>query len=317
MRKISTAGMLAAFSVAVSAAPALADPSYTAYDLLNSFNVITSGDFTTSAETEGAVLVGGNLGPGTGGLDNKAGSAALSSNLSPYFGRVSVYGNASGAWTVTAGDNVMIGGSNTASFANAATVTPSSSFTISSSEVQQVLSNLSTTLAGQGGTAIAPSSGQLTFVGAKTGGTDYFTISLAQLQSANSVGFDIGSDSVVINVTGAGSFTQAFNFIGSPASNADNVIWNFEDATSLSISAYYGTILALDASVTNTSAIDGTVASASFNGNGELHSYPYTGNQPPVTPPTPPVVPVPEPGTAGVFLAALLGLAGCRRAFRG
>lgn len=317
MRKISVTGLLAAFSVVATTVPAFADPSYTAYDLLDSFNVITSGNFTTSAETEGAVLIGGDLGPGSGGVDNKTGSASITTNLAPYFGQVSVYGNAYGTWTTNAGDTVLIGGSSSASFANATTVTPSASFTISSTEVQQVLSNLSTSLAGQSGTSISPTSGQLTFTGAKNGGTDYFTISLAQLQTASSVGFDIGTDSVVINVTGTGSFTQGFNFIGSPASNADNVIWNFEGATSLAITTYYGTILALDASVTNTSYIDGTLASASFDGGGEVHSFPYTGNQPPVTPPTPPVTPVPEPAAAAVFLTALLGLAGCRRAFRG
>jgi len=321
VRKISATGLLAAFSVVATTVPAFADPSYTAYDLLDSFNVITSGNFTTSSETEGNVLIGGNLTNGSGGVANKGGTAFISVNLSSYFSQVSIYGDAAGSWTTTAGNNVQIGGSNTASFANAGPVTANASFAISSTEVQQVLSNLSTSLAGQSGTSISPTSGQLTFTGAKTGGTDYFTISLAQLQTASSVGFDIGTDSVVINVTGTGSFTQDFNFIGSPMDIADNVIWNFEGATSLAITTYYGTILALNASVTNTSYIDGTLASASFDGSGEVHSFSYKGNQPPVTPPVippvvPPVTPVPEPASAAVFLAALLGLAGCRQAFR-
>lgn len=292
---------------------ASASPSYTAYDLLKSFNIITSGNATTSSETEGSVLIGGNLTSGNGGLDNKVGAGAITTNLAPFFGEVNVYGNAAGNWSVTAGDTVLIGGSNSATFANAGSVTAGAAFPISFADVQSSISTLEADLTSRGGTAVTPSSSNVaTFTGAKNGGTDVFTISLADLQSVNAVSVDLGSgaseDSAIVNVTGAGAFSQNFNFIGGP--DATHIIWNFEDATSLSISGYEGSILALDATVTNTSRINGTVAAASYIGTGELHSYSYTGNQPPQapSPPSTPPTTVPEPAPLSLLATALLGL---------
>lgn len=298
-------------SFAASVMPALAGPQFTGYDVLDSFNAITSGNFTTTSETEGAILVGGNLSPGPGGVDNRSGSAAIATALTPYFSRVDVYGNASGSWTVTAGDSVLIGGSNSATFANAGSVVAGTTFQISASAVQTALTSLSSSLAGQTGTAITPDgSGVLSFAGPQTGATDVFTLSLTQLQSANAIAFSTGSDNVVINVTGAGSYTEAANFTGSV--NSNNIIWNFENATALNFGGFDGTVLALDAAVTNTSAINGTVASASFTGSGELHSHAFNAPPPSTPPVTPPPTSVPEPASAGVLLVAMLAIGASR-----
>jgi hypothetical protein len=103
------------------------------------------------------------------------------------------------------------------------------------------------------------------------------------------------------------------NFLN-PTTYADDVLWNFSDASSLTFGTEFGgTVLAVDAAVSNTNSIDGDVIAQTFTGTGELHDYPYDG----VLPGTSITItsnglPAPEPSALAVLSVAVAGLAAMR-----
>jgi putative adhesin len=100
------------------------------------------------------------------------------------------------------------------------------------------------------------------------------------------------------------TFASSINF-SNPTSYAEQVVWNFVNATGLNFGTMFGgTILAPLASVTNSNQIDGTLIAMNFNGAGELHSYAYTG--------TLPTASIPEPSTGMVFGFGLAWLGAMR-----
>ncbi|NUU01777.1 choice-of-anchor A family protein [Herbaspirillum robiniae] len=134
-------------------------------------------------------------------------------------------------------------------------------------------------------------------------GTAVFNLTTAQLSQSRNLLFSGSAQTIIINVTGS-SYVDTTNFNADTFLNT-HIIWNFEDATSLSFQNWHGTVLAGNASVTNSSAMEGFLYAKSFTGNGELHDFGFAG-----TLPTPTVqAQVPEPGTWMLMLGGLLGLA--------
>jgi hypothetical protein len=109
---------------------------------------------------------------------------------------------------------------------------------------------------------------------------------------------------IIINVTGGTSFDAgADNVNFNDPTNGylnEHIIWNFDDFTSLSFRSWHGSVLAGDASVTNSSAIEGLLYAASFNGGGELHDFAFEGRLP--------IAAAPEASTWGMLLIGLVGL---------
>lgn len=85
------------------------------------------------------------------------------------------------------------------------------------------------------------------------------------------------------------------NYVGGNQS----VIWNFHDATSLSLKGFHGSVLAVNADVTNSSAIEGSIVAKNFTLNGEVHlgTFAGTGNFL-----VPPPGGVPEPASWAMML---------------
>ncbi|WP_052380318.1 collagen-binding domain-containing protein [Paenibacillus camerounensis] len=117
--------------------------------------------------------------------------------------------------------------------------------------------------------------------------------------------------SLIFNVRGANvNFTKAFALPNGVSGN--NVIYNFPDATSVSISSgeYRGSILAPKAAITFTNGqIHGNIIGKSIDSSSTVGILPYTGQMPPTTTPTPtPAVtasPTPAPSRATLEFVAI------------
>lgn len=115
-----------------------------------------------------------------------------------------------------------------------------------------------------------------------------------------------GATSVFIN-SDLASGTLNANFLGGSGSAqaiGAKVIWNFSDATALTIDSQWGgSVLATHAAVTISHNIEGTLIADSFAQHGELHQQQFTGTLPAI----------PEPQTWALMLAGTAALGGVAR----
>lgn len=138
-----------------------------------------------------------------------------------------------------------------------------------------------------------------------------FTMTAAAFQDQNA-NFDTlfgrlpGGMTTIVNVLGD-TLVQGGN-INATALN-QTVIWNFAQATSITTKGWHGSILAPLATLTNTSAIEGSVAVKAFAMNGEVHLGTFAGTDAIVA------SAVPEPATWAMMLTgfAMIGAAVRRR----
>lgn len=120
-----------------------------------------------------------------------------------------------------------------------------------------------------------------------------------------------GATSVLLNTDITTASINA-NFLGGSAPNyGSKLLWNFYNATSLTIGSQFGgSILATDAFLTNNQNIEGGVFVSSLQQNAEIHLQPFNGYLPLQSGST--VVPVPEPAGIALVLTGL-GLIGFMR----
>lgn len=269
--------------------------------IITSFNQVVLGNLSTNHDTEGNAFIGGTL----------SGSAAnfgthLDRNTWRTLDVLTVGGNTTlGNINLNAG-NYRRQGSRSGNFNNngGGLEIVDASVTSRINGYRNELVATSNFLGGlaANSTIQAPSGqpGPLRFI-ANPGGPDnvaIFTITAAQLASGLVQQIDLvrnGASSIIINVTGSSLNFASGNFSGDWANSAvrSTTLWNFTSATSINLDRNWnGAILAPNASLTNSTAIDGSVFVASMTQNGEVHLPGYTGY-------------IPTPGTA-----ALMGLGG-------
>jgi choice-of-anchor A domain-containing protein len=122
-----------------------------------------------------------------------------------------------------------------------------------------------------------------------------FNLTMTDLSGPNWA-VDFGSAvNVLINVTGT-EFNAGTTKTNGFSNSVNNVLWNFSDATTLNFGdSWYGSILALNATIFTGSNLNGAIAAKSYVGNGEIHngSWGYTITQ------------VPEPSA---LMLTMLGL---------
>jgi choice-of-anchor A domain-containing protein len=172
--------------------------------------------------------------------------------------------------------SVLIGGTAVSGF----TVNSGKALSQGSSQPATDLANFSSALtnasdqwAGLAKTSGATVSGNDFTIPTGAGNFVVFNITASTLVQNNSIVFTgLGTNQqVLINVSGT-SFSEpgGVNFNGD-STQADNVIWNFSQATSISLSSgFYGSILAPDATLSTTSTITGDVAVADISSTGEI-----------------------------------------------
>lgn len=146
-----------------------------------------------------------------------------------------------------------------------------------------IMSDLSDNLAAKGGTAVSASGNTLSLTGSVAGGAQFFTLSISDLFNQNlNLDFDLGTaDALILNVIGSGNGNNKIygNAVGTTTSLASKILWNFIDTPKLAFQRqWFGTVLATDASVTNSTPIEGTLVAASTKLSGELHHDPFAMN---------------------------------------
>ncbi|WP_149539118.1 choice-of-anchor A family protein [Siccirubricoccus phaeus] len=297
----------------LAAAPGQAAP-LSATEILTQFNAVVAGTFTSHHDVEGR-LVAGTIHGGGSTLYIKPNAA---SGASPFAAVNVVNITGSGRINVNNGGNVNFAGGLPADAGSRFNlngghfVSQSPGFTISdfTAPLDALQAQLSGMTATSAITGTDPNLMKLTVVPGSDG-IAVFTIAATDLARLNNISFvgETAADTIIINVTG-GSYTQpgGQNFNGSEWLNR-HVIWNFADATSLSLKFWHGAILAGKAAVTNSSPLEGFLYANSFSGGGELHDFPFAGTLVSAPPPGA----VPEPGSALILALGLMGLAATLR----
>ncbi|MEE4450923.1 choice-of-anchor A family protein [Novosphingobium resinovorum] len=352
MARIRTVSLsLAAVAAALSASPLLADSSMIAgLDVLRTWNLVVLGDLTSSSEVEGRTFVAGDLNgnssnyqiqslpassTGTPGLTVVGDVNGGAKNLNNGSGAVVGGSVNSGLNLNGAAQTVLVGGSISNTNVNNNTVTSglASSDPSFSQNLTQQASLIQTSMTGLShDMSTETANSQLTISGNRgtfdaqpdANGVAVFTISAADLDKIGEIQFNLnGADTAIVNVSG-GSITLNDNFLGGTQNLGEHVIWNFYEATDLSLTtAWGGSVLAPTAAATTGNYIQGSAVFGSLVQNGEMHVGTYTGTSydPGSTPPTTPIeggsssggTQVPEPGMLGLLAAGVGGLLFWRR----
>lgn len=325
--------MAAAVFSTAHAAPLIAS------EVLQQFNLVVFEDARSSSHVDGRSYIGGNLQggdyvqhPNDMPVSAYAGLVVRgnASNLNVNGGGISVGGNLStaninsGAAYVGGnasnvnfnGGSAYVGGTNTGSNFNGGL---SSSATVQAAPdgIEDTLRNLSQQLAGladTGGTVSVNGNRASFRAVANTDGLAVFDLSTIDttLFKTGEFSFDIGdADLVVFNVDELVVDIVANFLAGSAQSLGSRLIWNFYNATDITLhSQFGGTVLAPNAALTNYNNIEGSVVVNSLAQYGEIHLQPLAADLPPDS------RTVPEPGSLALALGALLLLAGITRSRR-
>jgi choice-of-anchor A domain-containing protein len=309
LRRVLLRSALAAPLFAAASLPARAGV-ITADEILGQFNAVVTDDFSTNSDVEGRLVAGT--------IDN-SGSSTFYSNPNPLSPASSFQAvnaltiESCSACNVNNGGSVNYITSNSGTFnfnggGSAAQNNPA----FMMSEFTTPLNALETQLGGlsSNSTASSPNSNSLVFDVTPVDGVAVFDMTAAELEGGAGDNYNItftnetSATTIIINVTGNFTEPSGENFNGDTYL-AEHVIWNFEGATSVSVKQWYGAVLAGDATVSNSSPINGFLYAENFDGMGELHDYPFQGA----------ISSVPEPSTWAMMALGFagLGFAGLRR----
>lgn len=319
-------GNLVAIAVAGLVQHAAVAAPLTAGEVLGQFNAVIFGNLNSNSEIEGRTLVGGNL-LGTGSTYATrtlpaSGYAALTVGGNVVAnGYVNVNGGGSAAvagnvkYMNMNGGTAYIGGNVTGNV-NGSKVTGAS---VTVPDFSQTMLDLAAQLQMlSANSSISVASNRATFNAAPDAdGLAVFDITDSNFfNGIGEIAFNLnGARTVIVNVD-LTSATIAENFLGGAATAvADKVLWNFSAATSLAFNAEFGgSVLAPQASVSNSISLDGTLIAASLTQRGELHQYSFTGTLPGLSAPPATALRIDEPsGWALLGASAIAGLATRRR----
>lgn len=314
----------------------------TAQQILTQFNLVTLGNATSSSHVDGRSFIGGTLTggdfaqhPGDIAASSYAGLTVMQSaaNVHVNSNGAVVLGNLSNSAVQNGGVAAVLGNASGSNFNVAAYVAGSSSgnnfngghlnsapatvAAASSTNFGSVLSGLSGSLShlASTGSSVSLNGNRATFNAiANAQGLAVFDLTAIDTQvfSKGEFAFNLnGATTVVFNVD-ATSLNFSSNFLGGSAQALGaNAIWNFYDATALTINNQFGgTVLAPLANLTNGNNIEGAVLVDTLTQRGEIHANRFTGSVVSVSA-------VPEPETYALMLGGLALLSAVARRRRG
>lgn len=307
--RIVVAALAATVPVHQASAAMLAAPITSAIGQLQEWNLISFGNYTGGNEVEGRVFVGGNMSANSQfnfkyTTPSPNGTAAVTvvgntsgSKIDYRGGDLTVGGNQTASTLEINGsqNKVWVGGTNSSSTANGAVITtglatsnPDFTNTLNAQKASLVntMTNLSTNLKNLAATSngvLDTSYNKLQYTAGS--GVNVLNLTIDQLKNWSQNYIDIVSpngSTTIINVTCAayagncGTVDRNYN----STSSAVNTLWNFYDATSLTLGNWQGSVLAVNADFTkNTSgAISGTMVGKTTANYAEVHSYSFQGD---------------------------------------
>jgi choice-of-anchor A domain-containing protein len=283
----------------IGAIPALSSASDPFFGVGNE-NVFTSGDLTANVDIEGQVAAGGSITMSgySVGLKNQGGNAVVAGNgVSLHNG--SVYGN------------VVYGATSTIS-GSGITGTVSKGSAIDFSAVTKDLSAASTAWSSLAETGTVYDPGYAVQLTGTSKGLNVFDLTAAEMKEPIYIDVPAGA-TVLVNVSGtavtfgnSGIYSGLINHGGSLMADsgtlANNLLWNLNSATSISLSSTSGSILAMNASITDTyGAVWGQIFAKSLSGPDQINWTQFGGGT--ALPHVNTSVPAPAP-----FLTPILGL---------
>jgi choice-of-anchor A domain-containing protein len=264
---MKSAFLAAPVAIAAALIPGHAGATPLTSDLLTGFNAIV-GNFSSTSDTEGAVIIGGTLSGNSTTFDTHA---VHPSGTVSGFGDVNVYGATSGGPYNVNNLSVKVATAKQTATFSGGSVTYNASLPYSYASISGQLSKLSTALSTLKTTAGSSLSNSV-FTAKPVNGVAVLDLTLSQLQKIGNPTFNLnGAQLLIINVD-ASSYATPSGVNFNDSGIASKILWNFYDATSLNFGVEFGgTVLAPGATVTNSSPIDGTLFASSYKGNGELH----------------------------------------------
>ena len=269
--------------------------------VLSDWNLVVRHDMTLTSEVDGSALVGGSL-SGTGNFSVHFATAPNGDGLA-------LAGNitAGADIDVNSGGNFRLGGGNfgTVNVNGGSTILDASVGAMVSGAMAEAVS-ISNALALLTPNGALDGAGNFNAVPVNIGGVNVaiYSITQAQMNGLGQLNLSLGSaDSVIINFVGtSANFVAPPNMVGGfNQANSSRILWNFVDATSLSVNNNLnGAVLAPGADLQLIGGgINGSVVVDSISRmDAEIRESTYEGY-------------VPAPGAAATLVAA--GLMASRR----
>ena len=280
--------LFAAAAIAVAPFASAQAATLDAVELLQQFNLITTGDVqANSLHVHGRALIGGKM---TGNLA-EVNHDNIDNLVASDFDEL-ILGERTSGTNVRVLNGGTVSTTGSGGYIDAASVsTPA----VAPEDYAAILSEFSDNLALLSSTASADKttfSNRISFDSAASGGTTVYDITAADLAGREVELLLNGADNIVINVTGSGTLNWNTNSIGDK-SVSTNVIWNFVGFDQINItSTIWGQILADGSDVYFSTDLEGSLFAKNVTGQAQIHvqTLDYPNPQPVPLPATLPLI---------------------------